>query len=417
MLKILPFVALTPIAEAQQSLPCYGSGKMSQEYLERLARENADSFIRVIKPQYIEPNIEQGSAEFYARSFYHFQKIMERGLLEKQVSAVYIYEQEQPNNIVVRGFVVSVSAKSILDGSLKKHENTLEILENRLVKQITALKSMAEPVLLVQKLPDSLTEYLINLSVGKPLVETIDDLNHVHRLWPITSASLIESISNGIEKLGSLYIADGHHRMSAVGKYLDGLDSVDPLGLMVLLVNEQDMIIKSFHRIISGIGDIDFLHFFTHKQAHFWIISDRELDAITVSTNCVLLLTPSENIMVDMGFGSGECNTLTQERTVDSGFDAVEKLEVNKIESLIFDQLMGIHNTINDDRITFMRGDTPLQTMKKLVLMGSCDCVLVLPANTVQQIRDVADQNLFMPPKSTWIEPKLLTGFITQVFD
>ncbi len=417
MLKILPFVALTPIAEAQQSVPCYGSGKMSQEYLERLARENADSFIRVIKPQYIEPNIEQGSVEFYARSDYYFQKIMEKGLLEKQVSAVYIYEQEQPNRIVVRGFIVSVSAKSILDGSLKKHENTLEILENRLVKQIATLKSMAEPVLLVQKLPESLTGYLANLTIGKPLVETIDALDYIHRLWPITSQSVVESIIHDIENLGSLYIADGHHRVSAVGKYLDGIDSPAALGLMVLLVNEQDMIIKSFHRIISGIGDLDFLDFFIQKQTQFTIISDWELDSISVSTNCVLLITRSVNIMVDMDFGSGELNNQIHSRTPDIGFDAVENLEVYKIESLIFDQLMGIQNTSNDERITFVRGDTPLQTMKKLVLTGSCDCVLVLPANTVQQIRDVADQNLIMPPKSTWIEPKLLTGFITQVFD
>jgi uncharacterized protein (DUF1015 family) len=32
-------------------------------------------------------------------------------------------------------------------------------------------------------------------------------------------------------------------------------------------------------------------------------------------------------------------------------------------------------------------------------------------------VMEVADQGLTMPPKSTWVEPKLLTGFITQLFD
>jgi len=79
--------------------------------------------------------------------------------------------------------------------------------------------------------------------------------------------------------------------------------------------------------------------------------------------------------------------------------------------------LMGIENTSHDARISFMRGDTPLQKMKWIIDQGECDCVFVLPANSFDQVEAVADQNLTMPPKSTWIEPKLLTGFVSQQFD
>ena len=76
-----------------------------------------------------------------------------------------------------------------------------------------------------------------------------------------------------------------------------------------------------------------------------------------------------------------------------------------------------IENTSSDARISFMRGDTPLTQMQEMIAKGDCDCVFVLPANSFAQVEAVADQNLTMPPKSTWVEPKLLTGLVSQYFD
>lgn len=52
-----------------------------------------------------------------------------------------------------------------------------------------------------------------------------------------------------------------------------------------------------------------------------------------------------------------------------------------------------------------------------MIEQGTYDCAFVLPANSFRQVMEVADQGLIMPPKSTWVEPKLLTGFITQLLD
>jgi uncharacterized protein (DUF1015 family) len=97
--------------------------------------------------------------------------------------------------------------------------------------------------------------------------------------------------------------------------------------------------------------------------------------------------------------------------------NAVEQLEVSRVESGIIKSVFGIENTSNDPRISFMRGDTPLVQMESMIAQGDCCCVFVLPANSFQQVEAVADQQLTMPPKSTWVEPKLLTGFLSQRFD
>jgi uncharacterized protein (DUF1015 family) len=42
---------------------------------------------------------------------------------------------------------------------------------------------------------------------------------------------------------------------------------------------------------------------------------------------------------------------------------------------------------------------------------------LTLPPVTMQQFVEVCKQNRFMPPKSTWFEPKIRSGLVTALLD
>jgi uncharacterized protein (DUF1015 family) len=187
-----------------------------------------------------------------------------------------------------------------------------------------------------------------------------------------------------------------------VTQYLQESGKVNQHGLMSLVMDQDDLLIKSFHRIISGCGEPNVEGYFNDNNIAYRSVSLAELP--TVQSNESMVMTSSGCFV----FSLGETTT---------AMNAVEKLEVTRIESGIIRGLMGIENTSHDARISFMRGDTPLQKMKWIIDQGECDCVFVLPANSFDQVEAVADQNLTMPPKSTWIEPKLLTGFVSQQFD
>jgi uncharacterized protein (DUF1015 family) len=128
------------------------------------------------------------------------------------------------------------------------------------------------------------------------------------------------------------------------------------------------------------------------------------LDDEIMTANSVAIISKLGDFLVNLGESETQSN-------------AVRKLEVNRIETLLFPSMFGIHDTSKDDHIAFMRGDTPISQIKNLIEQGKFDCAFILPANSFGQVMEVADQGLTMPPKSTWVEPKLLTGFITQLFD
>ena len=401
MIRVFPFSSLIPSEEMQQSVPTYGSGKLPQPILESLAKENPNSFIRVVKPQYVDASIEQGTDTFYQQSAENLSSLIEDGRIEKHSHAIYLYEQKQPGCTPLRGVVVSVSAASYLSGSVKKHENVLENKCHRLAKHVEALNSVAEPVLLSNKLPTVLLDSLHHLELMNPVAKTICAQGFEHTLWKLNdeqSASVISSL----ETLDSLYIADGHHRMAAVSEYLLNAGKSDSQGVMSLIMDSDELLIKSFHRLLKNVGDVDVE---AHLQtAGLSFYKSDLMDNTIIEPNSVAIISRQGDCIV----GLGDC---------DPDCDAVGKLEVNRIETTLFPSMFGISDSGKDDRMAFLRGDTPISQIKLMIEQGMYDFAFVLPANSFGQVMEVADQGLTMPPKSTWVEPKLLTGFITQLFD
>ena len=401
MIRVFPFSSLIPSEEMQQSVPTYGSGKLPQPILESLAKENPNSFIRVVKPQYVDASIEQGTDRFYQQSAENLNALIDGGKIVKQGPAIYLYEQKQPGANPLRGVVVSVSAASYLGGSVKKHENVLENKCHRLAKHVEALNSVAEPVLLSNKLPAVLLDSLHHLELMNPVATTICAQGFEHTLWELNDEQS-DAVISSLETLDSLYIADGHHRMAAVSEFLLKEGKSDSQGVMSLIMDRDELLIKSFHRLLKNVGDVDVQSHLENSGLSFSQIQITN-DAI-LAADTVAILSRQGDFVIELG-------------KTDSKTNAVGKLEVNRIETMLFPAMFGISDTSKDDRMAFMRGDTPISEIKAMLEKGECDFAFVVPANSFGQVMDVADQGLTMPPKSTWVEPKLLTGFITQLFD
>ena len=93
-----------------------------------------------------------------------------------------------------------------------------------------------------------------------------------------------------------------------------------------------------------------------------------------------------------------------------------EELDVQFLDSQIFNLTLGIMDTRHDQRVTYLRGDTPLMQLEQGIKTGEFQLAFTLFPNTMEEIKNIADAQKTMPPKSTWIEPKLPTGMIIQRF-
>ncbi len=399
MIRVIPFKALVPKSEFANSVVTLGSGKISEEILRAKAESIPHNYIRVVKPQFADPEIQQGSPEFYNASLKNYQYLISEGYLVPQNDAIYFYSQSHHSGIELSGWIVGVAAHHYTDGHVKKHENTLTGKENRLIEHIRVLNSMAEPVLLSQNLPNSLKELSKIVTAQPPIVEVSDEYQNKHRLWQIIDHSMIADVQNIFSSMDSLYIADGHHRVASSSRFLLDANDSEEKGFMALVMDQDDLLIKSFYRLLKNVDASKLIDYLKQHDIAFTFTDAQTLLELTQGN--ILCMAKDFSIIIHLDKPNAE-------------LDAKEKLDVSRIEHLIFEGLFQISDTSKDERISFLRGDYSQENVMTQINQNKVNVAFLFAANTMQEIIDVADAGLIMPPKSTFVEPKLLTGMLIE---
>ena len=93
----------------------------------------------------------------------------------------------------------------------------------------------------------------------------------------------------------------------------------------------------------------------------------------------------------------------------------VQQLDVELLQRLILSPLLKINDPRTDQRIKFVGGLNSVDRICSLVDRGDCAVAFSLYPTTIHDIMQVADSGGIMPPKSTWFEPKLLSGLYTHI--
>ena len=71
---------------------------------------------------------------------------------------------------------------------------------------------------------------------------------------------------------------------------------------------------------------------------------------------------------------------------------------------------MEITDLKTDTNIEFISGNLGLSAISEPIANGKAELGFVLFPLNMKQVVKVADNQLIMPPKSTWVEPKLRSG-------
>ena len=85
------------------------------------------------------------------------------------------------------------------------------------------------------------------------------------------------------------------------------------------------------------------------------------------------------------------------------------------LQNYLLAPILGIKDPKTDNRIAFVGGVRGLRELERRCI-SECKVAFALYPATIQELFEVADAGLLMPPKSTWFEPKLRSGiFIHEI--
>lgn len=112
----------------------------------------------------------------------------------------------------------------------------------------------------------------------------------------------------------------------------------------------------------------------------------------------------------------GEFYSLYLRKTNYNFSNSLSALDPYILYSKILKPLLGIEDLKNDLRISYLPGRNESFEVKKAVDEGHFAVGFGMLPLTTDEIKQIADEGLTMPPKSTCIEPKLRSGLTVYEF-
>lgn len=102
---------------------------------------------------------------------------------------------------------------------------------------------------------------------------------------------------------------------------------------------------------------------------------------------------------------------------LDPRADPISRLDVSFLQDKVLSPLLGINDPRGDERLEFMGGVKPITNIVSVVDSGEYAAAILMQPIKIEDICEIADNNGIMPPKSTWFEPKLLSGLVVHLLD
>lgn len=401
----LPFRALRPIKDKVASFSAKTSDFKNQEEVVEDMNANPESYYHVTKQQLLSHAKKPVEHFFSIGAEFVKQKITNGTLIQDKVPCFYVYRQiDHRSKRTYTGIIGLVDVLDLENEGIKKHELTKVVREEYLYKQLHYTEVLGEPVLMgyknsgnidkiIQKTTENIAEYDFS---------TIDEKEHL--IWLINNSFDIEAIEEEFLKVDAFYIADGHHRCaSAVRNYERNQHPINRY-FMVYLLDERQFHIESFHRLISGLTPEDTLNLKERLQENFSVedFVQGQLYMPVMHGNFGLLTREH----------SFKLMLLKERRSA----NPESHLDVTLLENKILKPILHIIHPRTDHRLSYVSSQEDIQNVYRALQNGEIDMVISNFPVSFEEVKHVADANRSMPPKSTYIEPKLRGGLIIQKF-
>jgi uncharacterized protein (DUF1015 family) len=306
--------------------------------------------------------------------------------------SIYIYEFHGEGK-TMRGVWAKTDLSETLTETIKRHEETVSSKVASLKTDKGKGKIEKSPILLVYQEDDHLST-LIDFVVGQqqPLESEWSQLGHF--LYQVADDKLIGKFCAEFAKLNQVYLADGHHRLEAAY----ALQKMVPQQISSLFVSAQSISIAAFHRLIHGI-DISHTTLMEKLKKYYYVSKiPNNKPYKPDKRNRMGLCFEGEWYQLDLNTDLTELS---------------QRPDTAILQDMILAPVLGVTKPKEDDRLNCF----PDGKWDKFLAELETSTVSIgfsLYPMTVDEFVATAEKGRFLPPKSTWIEPKIPQGFMAS---
>mgnify|MGYP000259211863 CR=1 FL=1 len=407
MAKLKAFKAVRPTRDKAHLVASRPYYTYKPNILSAKLEENPFTFIHIINPEFNmseEVRTEPNSTARFENVKSAYADFCAQGILQKdEEEALYVYQQTKDGNEYL-GVIAGASVDEYNNGSIKKHEATITSREEMFTNYLDIVGFNAEPVLLSHRKSEQVDDLLKIICADRPEYEFTTSDSVKHELWVVKDI-LKEQLIKAYEEIGAIYIADGHHRSASSARLSTLLNvrnktqNIDKNynSFLGYFIDESRLNILAFNRVIKTMNNLSESEIIERFKEKFEIT---ELDGA---------VSPTKRHDIHCCI-SGNWYKLTCKPEIINEDDAVACIDAEILTQEILSPIFGIEDLKTDNNISFISGEEGHLGIEQEIQKQRYKIGFALFPVSMEEVKRVADDNRIMPPKSTWVEPKLRSG-------
>jgi HTH domain of spoOJ/parA/parB/repB family protein len=413
MPKITPFQSVRPnpsLADRIAALP-YDVYNREEACIE--VKKEPLSFLKIDRAEtQFDNSVDTYDDRVYEKARETLDEMIADGsFLMDEKPCFYVYELTM-NGRSQTGIVACSSIDDYVNGTIRKHENTREEKEIDRINHVDRTNAQTGPIFLVYRSVEEINRIIRKEKEKTPVYDFTSPDGITHRAWVISDSNVIEKMEQAFAAVPTTYIADGHHRCASAVKvglkrrkeHPDYTGQEEFNHFLSVLFPDDQLYIMPYNRVVKDLAGM--------KKEEF--LEAVRKAGFTVSYLGDTPFAPEEKGTFGMYLNDGWYRlTADKSLVVD---DPVEGLDVSILQNNLLRPILKIADPRTDKRIDFVGGIRGLSELEKRVA-EDCTVAFSMYATSIQELLDVADAGLLMPPKSTWFEPKLRSGLFIHRLD
>lgn len=413
MAKIIPFKAVRPTRDKVSLVASRSYQTYTKKEREARLDYNPFSFLHIVNPGYKYARKITGTERYKLVKNRYLEFKEDDVFVQDKKPCFYVYKIVDRDKKVFNGIVAAASAKDYENNIIRKHEDTLEKREHIFKDYLKTVGFNAEPVLLTY--PDNIKISNIVDEVQKKEraeFEFTTTYRDTHYLWLIEDDETINKIAKEFEQIPILYIADGHHRSASSYLLYKELKQNDPNHtgneaynyFMSFLIPESELHIYEFNRLIKDLNGLTKEEFLIQLDAFYKIENRGKMP-----------YKPTKKHHFSM-YLDGEFYSLFLRKASFEFKNSLDALDSQILYNTILQPILGIEDLRTDNRIMYSNGKKDVINVKSSIDNGDFSVGFGMAPITIEELKHIADEGMKMPPKSTFIEPKLRSGVTIYEF-
>ncbi|WP_299255163.1 DUF1015 domain-containing protein [uncultured Lacinutrix sp.] len=412
MANIKPFRAVKPTRDKVSLVASRSYQSYTQAEREGRLNYNPFSFLHIVNPGYKYAKEISGEAR-YQLVKNRYLEFKEDGVFKQDKKpSFYIYKIVDRDHQTFNGIVAAASVEDYQNDVIKKHEDTIASREIVFKDYLKTVGFNAEPVLLTYPDNNAISNVITEIQKERAEFEFTTTYRDTHYLWQIDNEAHIKIITEAFASMNTLYIADGHHRSSsshllcknlkAENKNHNGDETYNYF--MSFLIPESELQIHEFNRLAKDLNGL--------TKEEFLIKLDT---TYRIENRGIMPYKPSKPHHFSM-YLDGEFYSLYLRKTSYKFETSLDELDAQLLYQTILKPILEIEDLRHDKRIDYLSGKKDIVNLKSKIDSGEFKVGFGMIPATIEQMKRIADDGLKMPPKSTYIEPKLRSGVTIYEF-